>query len=246
MTRKKKGTFLLSSEIRCLFFLIVTGFLWAQAVDTNYDLLRERMVKQQIAARGVRDTRVLTAMRNIPRHLFVPEDLRSAAYSDRPLPIGYGQTISQPYIVAYMTELLDLSPDHKVLEIGTGSGYQAAVLSRLAREVYTIEIIPELGNAAAERLRELGYDNVTVRIGDGYQGWPDPPAGGFDRIIVTAAPENIPPKLVEQLKTGGRMVIPTGPQRWGQDLLVVEKMEDGSIKTMNTIPVRFVPMVKEK
>ncbi|NOZ04713.1 MAG: protein-L-isoaspartate(D-aspartate) O-methyltransferase [FCB group bacterium] len=243
MNRKKRIS-LLSAGIWYSFFLIVAGFLSGQAVDGNYDLLRERMVERQIVARGVQDTSVLAAMKSVPRHLFVPEDLRSAAYSDRPLPIGYGQTISQPYIVAYMTELLEVNPEHKVLEIGTGSGYQAAVLSRLAREVYTIEIIPELGNAAAERLRELGYDNVTVRIGDGYQGWPE--EAPFDRIIVTAAPEQIPPKLVEQLKPGGRMVIPTGPQWWGQDLLVVEKREDGSIKTINTIPVRFVPMVKEK
>jgi protein-L-isoaspartate(D-aspartate) O-methyltransferase len=219
--------------------------LCAQETEDKFARQREQMVKHQIAARGVTDERVLEVMRQVPRHRFVPPGRRAAAYADHPLPIGQGQTISQPYIVAYMTELLQTAPDQVVLEIGTGSGYQAAVLARLVKWVYTIEIIPELGNAAAERLRELGYTNVTVHIGDGYQGWPNPPAGGFDRIIVTAAPEEIPPKLVEQLKPGGRMVVPTGPQWWGQDLLVVEKRPDGTIKTTKTIPVRFVPMVKD-
>ncbi len=224
---------------------ITLGFLaWITCqTPSDYTTLREAMVAQQIAARGVTDENILRAMRTVPRHLFVPPTLRFKAYTDQPLPIGQGQTISQPYIVAYMTELLRVDSTHKVLEIGTGSGYQAAILSLLVKKVYTIEIVPELGHNAAQRLQDLDYTNVSVKIGDGYQGWPE--VAPFDRIIVTAAPEEIPPELVKQLKPGGRMVVPTGPQWWGQDLLIVDKQADGTVKITKTIPVRFVPMVHE-
>ncbi len=217
----------------------------AQLSDSDA-FLEERaaMVETQIEARGVADARVLYSMKEVPRHLFVRESLWSLAYSDNPLPIGNNQTISQPYIVAVMTELLQPEEHHVVLEIGTGSGYQAAVLSTLVDRVYTIEIVPELGRSAESILNRLGYDNVTVRVGDGYQGWPE--EAPFDRIIVTAAPEEIPQKLVEQLKPGGRMVLPVGPQQWGQDLLILEKDGEGNVKTTQSFPVRFVPMVREK
>ena len=201
------------------------------------------MIATQIEARGVADPNVLKAMKDVPRHLFVNESLWSVAYSDKPLPIGHGQTISQPFIVAFMTEILRPDSHHVVLEIGTGSGYQAAILSKLVHHVYTIEIIPALGLEAEQRLIRLGYDNVTVRIGDGYKGLPE--EAPFDRIMVTAAPEEIPQRLVDQLKPGGRMIVPVGPQWWGQDLLVVEKDDGGSVRTVESIPVRFVPMIRE-
>ncbi|MDP6456719.1 MAG: protein-L-isoaspartate(D-aspartate) O-methyltransferase [Candidatus Marinimicrobia bacterium] len=210
----------------------------------NFGKERETMIKTQIEARGVKDVRVLESMKAVPRHLFIGESLWPMAYSDGPLPIGYGQTISQPYIVALMTELLQPDTHHVVLEIGTGSGYQAAVLAKLVHWVYTIEIVPELGQSAKKTLKRLGYDNVAVRVDDGYQGWPE--EAPFDRIVVTAAPEEIPPRLVEQLKAGGRMILPVGPQWWGQDLLIVEKDEEGNVSTKESIPVRFVPMVHEK
>jgi len=216
----------------------------AQVDDSSeFQTVRKVMIERQIQARGVKDPRVIKAMQDVPRHLFVDESLWPVAYSDGPLPIGHGQTISQPYIVSFMTELLQVDTHHVVLEIGTGSGYQAAVLSKLTHHVFTIEIIAELGQEAEERLKRLGYDNVTVKIGDGYQGWPD--EAPFDRIIVTAAPEEIPQKLVEQLKPGGRMVLPVGPQWWGQDLLIVEKDEKGKVTKRESLPVRFVPMVHE-
>lgn len=216
----------------------------AQVDDpSEFQTVRKVMIERQIQARGVKDPRVIKAMQDVPRHLFVDESLWPVAYSDGPLPIGHGQTISQPYIVSFMTELLQADTHHVVLEIGTGSGYQAAVLSKLTHHVFTIEIIAELGQEAEERLKRLGYDNVTVKIGDGYQGWPD--EAPFDRIIVTAAPEEIPQKLVEQLKPGGRMVLPVGPQWWGQDLLIVEKDEKGKVTKRESLPVRFVPMVHE-
>ena len=202
---------------------------------------RARMVETQIVSRGVRDPRVLAAMREVPRHLFVDRAERSRAYDDTPLPIAGKQTISQPYIVALMTELLDLTPQERVLEIGTGSGYQSAVLSRVCREVYTIEIVPELARAAADRLAALGYQNVTVREGDGYRGWAE--HAPFDGIIVTAAPEHIPQPLLEQLAPGGRMVIPVGA--FLQELKVFRKDSAGNVTEQAILPVRFVPMTGE-
>jgi protein-L-isoaspartate(D-aspartate) O-methyltransferase len=201
---------------------------------------RRRMVEEQIAARGVRDTRVLAAVRKIPRHLFVPPQMQPYAYADEPLPIGYGQTISQPYIVAFMSEALELKPQDRVLEIGTGSGYQAAVLAELTREVYSIEIVEPLGKEAAERLKRLGYTNVKLRIGDGYRGWPE--AAPFDAIMVTAAPGHVPPALVEQLREGGRLVLPVG--RFFQDLIRIRRTPKGT-RQESLLPVRFVPMVGE-
>jgi len=202
----------------------------------------DRMVREQIEARGVSNARVLQAMRNTPRHEFVPEQLQSQAYEDGPLPIGYNQTISQPYIVAVMTELLEPRKEDRVLEIGTGSGYQAAVLSRLVKQVYTIELLEELANSARQRLRRLGYVNVEVRAGDGYAGWPE--QAPFDKIIVTAAPESIPQALLDQLKPGGVMVVPAGP--FGlQELMVVEKDKKGVTRTRSVLPVRFVPMLRK-
>lgn len=210
--------------------------------EERFQRLRMEMVAEQIAGRGVRDEGVLEAMRTIPRHLYVPLSAQSQAYADRPLPIGDGQTISQPYIVAFMTELLDLGPQHTVLEIGTGSGYQAAVLARLARRVYTIEIIPRLAQEAEARLRAMGYTNIVVRAGDGYRGWPE--QAPFDRIMVTAAPPEIPEALTAQLKRGGRMVLPVGQRGRIQQLMVLEKSETSDeITGRNVIPVRFVPMV---
>jgi protein-L-isoaspartate(D-aspartate) O-methyltransferase len=200
------------------------------------------MVEKQIEKRGVKDPRVLKVMRDIPRHLFIPPHLEKIAYNDGPLPIGEGQTISQPYIVALMTELLELKGDEKILEIGTGSGYQAAVLSALASEVFSIEIVKNLVDSAAVRLDKLGYKNVTTRWGDGYKGWSN--QAPFDGIIVTAAPDKIPQPLIDQLKTGGRLVVPVGTRH--QKLKVITKNEDGSIQSKNIIPVRFVPMVHPK
>lgn len=200
---------------------------------------RQKMVTTQIEARGVRDKNVLKAMKTVPRHLFVPENVRAYSYEDEPLPIGYGQTISQPYIVALMTELLGLKPDSRVLEIGTGSGYQAAVLAELCDSVSSIEIICELAEQADSTLKELGY-NVDVRCGDGYRGWPE--KAPFDAIIVTAAPDEVPKPLIEQLAEGGRIVIPVGT--YHQDLKLIRKV-NGRIEEMNIIPVRFVPMTGE-
>jgi len=201
---------------------------------------RRRMVDGQIRARGISDTRVLAAMSRVPRHLFVPDGVRSQAYEDYPLPIGAQQTISQPYIVALMTSLLELSGDEKVLEIGTGSGYQAAVLAELAREVYSIEILEPLSATAGQTLAGLGYANLHLRVGDGWQGWPE--AAPFDGIVVTAAPEKVPQPLLDQLKVGGRLVIPVGA--FFQDLLVLTKTATG-LEKRNVIPVRFVPMTGE-
>lgn len=208
-----------------------------------YQLLRQAMIENQIIDRGVSDERVIKAMNDVPRHLFVKESLRDLAYADGPLPIGHNQTISQPYIVAYMTEILQPDTHHIVLEVGTGSGYQAAILSKLVNHVYSIEIIPELGKEAANRLDKLGYDNVTVKIGDGYNGWEE--HSPFDRIIVTAAPEQIPKKLVDQLKSGGLMILPVGKTSFGQDMRIVKKDRTGQVTTKETIPVRFVPMIHE-
>jgi len=201
---------------------------------------REEMVRTQIAARGVRDERVLAAMRTVPRHLFVPPEARPQAYADHPLPIGEGQTISQPYIVGLMSELLEVTPGDRVLEIGTGSGYQAAVLAAMGCEVYSVEIRAGLAETAARRLAELGVAGVHVRAGDGYAGWPE--AAPFAGIIVTAAPERIPTPLLDQLEVGGRMVIPVGS--FYQQLKVITRTADGMAER-DVIPVRFVPMTGE-
>jgi protein-L-isoaspartate(D-aspartate) O-methyltransferase len=198
-------------------------------------------VEQQLRERGVTDSRVLDAMRAVPRERFVPSDLVARAYDDGPLPIGFGQTISQPYIVAHMTEVLEVSPSHKVLEIGTGSGYQAAVLSVLVHEVFTIEIIPELAHRAEVTLRDLGRTNIHVRAGDGFAGWPE--EAPFDRIIVTAAPQEIPRPLIDQLAPGGRLVVPVGAQYETQWVTIVEKTEAGVVER-RTIPVQFVPFTR--
>jgi protein-L-isoaspartate(D-aspartate) O-methyltransferase len=201
------------------------------------------MVERQIRQRGVADTRVLTAMETIPRDRFVPPGARSQAYDDVPLAIGFGQTISQPYIVAYMTEVLDVRDSHRVLEIGTGSAYQAAVLGTLAREVWTIEIVPELAASASELLRDLALNNVHVRLGDGYSGWPE--QAPFDRIMVTAAPDEIPAPLIQQLAVGGRLVIPVGSQGGPQWMTIVEKSSNGLVQN-RTIPVQFVPLTRDR
>lgn len=217
--------------------------------DDMYTQARSEMVRT--IARETRYTRdylgkdslaepVMAAMGRVPRHEFVPDDLRHHAYDNRPLPIGLGQTISQPYIVALMTDLLECGPDDKVLEVGTGSGYQAAVLAEMVGHVYTIEIVPELGETARQTLERLDYQNVTVRVGDGYLGWPE--HAPFDGIVVTAAPSEVPPPLIEQLKPGGRMVIPVGEPWTGQDLIVLEKQADGTLRRKNVLPVAFVPL----
>ena len=212
--------------------------------EVDFTAARKQMVAEQLAVadRGITNRRVLQAMASVPRHEFVPAAQGHWAHEDGPLPIGYGQTISQPYIVALMTQQLDPQPGHRVLEIGTGSGYQAAVLSQLVKEVYTIEIIEALATHAAADLRRLGYNNVSVRAGDGYKGWPD--KAPFDSIIVTCAPEHIPPPLIDQLKECGRMAIPVGP-RYNQELYVLEK-QAGSIRQRDVLAVRFVPMTGEE
>ena len=198
---------------------------------------RQRMVAVDLARRGIADSAVLAAMGRVPRHLYVPEALRDSAYADHPWPIGEGQTISQPYIVAYMTEALGLDPSDRVLEIGTGSGYQAAILAELVAEVYTIEIVPELAQTAEARLRDLGYDNIHVRKGDGYVGWPE--AAPFDAVIVTAAPEHVPRPLVDQLAEGAHLVIPVGG--YYQELLRITRRGEET-RTERLLPVAFVPM----
>lgn len=216
------------------------GAVSSAAMEDEYERRRLAMVERQIEARGVADRRVLAAMRRVPRHEFVPESLRGAAYEDRPLPIGHSQTISQPYIVASMTELARIGPGSRVLEVGTGSGYQAAVVHEVAGSVYTIEIIEELAERAAETLARLGYTAAEVRHGDGYRGWPE--AAPFDAIIVTAAPKEVPQPLLEQLAVGGRLVIPVGD--WYQQLEVHTRTPEG-ITVERAYPVRFVPMTGE-
>ena len=201
------------------------------------------MVLQTIERRGVRDNAVLKSVRTVKRHLFVPATNVTNAYEDRPLPIGYGQTISQPFIVAYMTEVINPKPEYKVLEIGTGSGYQAAVLAEIVKEVYTIEIVPELGKAAASRLKKLRYTNVSVSIKDGYFGWEE--HGPYDAIIVTAAAEFVPPPLLKQLKEGGKMIIPIGSPFMNQMLMLVEK-KGKKIITKSLMPVVFVPFTRRQ
>lgn len=201
---------------------------------------REEMIERHLRGRGITNEAVLAAMEKVRREEFIPVEIRHMAYRDGPLPIGEGQTISQPYIVAAMTELLEPEPGDVVFEVGTGSGYQAAVLGELVQAVCTVEIIPELGEQAADLLEELGYTNVFVRVGDGYAGWPE--HGPFDGIIVTCGAEQVPPPLLEQLKPGGRMVIPVGPNLIAQDLLLIEKDEQGTITQSRIMGVRFVPM----
>jgi len=205
---------------------------------------RLKMVKEQLITRGIKDQRVLTAMRKIPRHLFVPEALRSKAYGDHPLPIGEGQTISQPYMVAFMVETLELKGTERVLEIGTGSGYQAAVLAELGVEVFTLEIIGPLATQAEARLSRLGYTSIHVRHADGYYGWPD--EGPFDAIIVTAAPDHVPQPLLKQLGIGGVLVIPVGPVGGYQELWKITLREDGTAQSMSLGGVRFVPLTREE
>jgi protein-L-isoaspartate(D-aspartate) O-methyltransferase len=205
--------------------------------EEAYAAERAEMVRTQIRARGIENARVLDALGRVPRHLFVAEELRPAAYEDHPLPIGHEQTISQPYIVALMTDLLDLDGDEKVLEIGTGSGYQAAILGELADEVYTIEIVEPLAERARKTLEAFGHRNVHVRAGNGYLGWPE--QAPFDRVMVTAAPDEVPPALIEQLKVGGLMAIPVGVGV--QELRILRKTKSG-METLRTLPVRFVPM----
>jgi protein-L-isoaspartate(D-aspartate) O-methyltransferase len=242
------GTITMKPNPRELFLLLAAA-LWAGAASppatpapsAPFSVEREAMVRTQIEARGVKDAAVLAAMRRVPRHEFVPAVLRPRAYDDQPLPIGEGQTISQPYIVGFMTELLQVKAGHRVLEIGTGSGYQAAVLAELGVEVYTIEIVETLAAESRALLRRLGYVRIHARAGDGYLGWPE--AAPFDRIVVTAAPPRVPQPLIDQLKPGGRLVVPEGVRE--QDLVVYTKTLDGKLRREAVLPVRFVPMTGE-
>ena len=225
-----------------IFFLLM---VWISTVShaQNWATLKEKMLVEQIEQRGIKSKRVLDAMRKVERHRFVPPELRSQAYGDFPLSIGAGQTISQPYIVAFMSEVLNLEPTDVVLEIGTGSGYQAAILGELCQEVYTIEIIEALGRKAKDTLQTLGYKNIFVRIGDGYSGWPE--TAPFDAIIVTCSPTNVPQSLQDQLKEGGRMIIPIGESTMVQELVLLTK-KNGKLKMQSQMPVRFVPMKDKK
>ncbi len=233
----------MKKSIPHLFCILIFCFTQACIENSNesdkYKKLRNLMVVEQIESRGIKNKRVLKAMRTVPRHLFVPESLRNLSYIDRPLPIGEEQTISQPYIVALMTELIEPEKNDRILEIGTGSGYQAAVLAEFCKEVYTIEIIESLANSAEMRLKSMGYENIKVRHGDGFQGWEK--HAPFNGIIVTAAPEKVPPPLLEQLAEGGRMIIPVGSQWMWQELYLIKKIK-GKIIKEKIAPVRFVPM----
>jgi protein-L-isoaspartate(D-aspartate) O-methyltransferase len=222
--------------------LLLLFLLFSLSQDDHYQKLRKDMVKNQLEARGIRNEDVLKAMLKVPRHQLVPGNVRHLAYHDSPLPIGSGQTISQPYIVAFMTAAIDPTPDMKVLEIGTGSGYQAAVLAEIVAEVYTIEIVKNLGKKAQKDLSELGYKNIHVRVGDGYKGWPE--QAPFDAILVTAAPEEVPQPLIDQLKEGGKMIIPVGPTANTQELRILEK-KNGKIRSKSLFPVRFVPFTRD-
>jgi protein-L-isoaspartate(D-aspartate) O-methyltransferase len=229
----------------CLMVLTAAGFVSpppAGAADDPFAPARQRMVAELAGpGRGITNAGVLAAMGKVPRHEFVPERLRSKAYQERPLPIGHGQPISEPYVVAFMTEKIEPKPADRVLEIGTGSGYQAAVLAELTAQVYTIEIIEDLANRAAATLQRLGYTNVHARAGDGYKGWPE--AGPFDAIIVTCAPEKVPQPLIDQLKDGGRMIIPVGSSS-KQELVLLRK-HDGKLDRQAVLPIHFVPMTGE-
>jgi protein-L-isoaspartate(D-aspartate) O-methyltransferase len=227
-----------------VLFAAMAGTGCGQQIPSAADFAahRQRMIEQQLKPRGIKDERVLAAMARVPREEFVPQNARAEAYEDGPLPIGYDQTISQPYIVAFMTEQLRPKPGDRVLEIGSGSGYQAAILAELVADVYTIEIVEPLAKTAEATLQRLGYKNVHIEVGDGYKGWPE--EAPFDAIIVTCAPENVPQPLVDQLQDGGRMVIPVG-ERFAQQLYLLEK-KDGHLKESVTLPVRFVPMLRSK
>ena len=222
--------------------LIFFTSLEFQAQNRTFEMERNDMVNKQIKARGITHKATLEAMQKVPRHLFIPEYLWGSAYNDNPLPIGYRQTISQPYIVAYMTSLIEPKATDKILEIGTGSGYQAAVLGEIADSVFSVEIVEELAESAANMLEQLGYDNIWVKSGDGYFGWPE--HAPFDKIIVTAAAEEIPPLLIEQLKEGGKMILPVGPEFSAQYLILVEK-RNGKLIEKNMLPVRFVPFTRD-
>lgn len=233
-------TDLLKRAVICLLVALASSRPTA-ALARDFASERERMVKGQIAMRGVTDERVLAAMRKVPREEFVPEEMRTHSYDDRALPIGYEQTISQPFLVALMTDKLELKPTDRVLEIGTGSGYQAAILGELVAKVYTIEIVAPLGKQAEATLQRLGYKNVAVKIGDGYQGWLE--HAPFDAVIVTCAPDHVPQRLVEQTREGGRIIIPVGPA--GDQTLYLLEKKKGGLKQRQVLPVRFVPMTGE-
>jgi protein-L-isoaspartate(D-aspartate) O-methyltransferase len=221
---------------------LILFIILPETEQDRFQQQREEMVNRQLEARGIKDQATLNAMRKVERHKLVPEDMRKMAYRDGPLPIGGGQTISQPYIVAFMTEAIRPKPGMKVLEIGTGSGYQAAVLAEIVDEVYTIEIVEELAKRVTGDLKDMGYTNIHFKVGDGYHGWEE--HAPFDAIIVTAAPEEIPPRLLEQLKEGGRMVIPVGSRGAVQNLQLIEKRANGNIRTRELMPVRFVPFTR--
>lgn len=227
-------------KIAIILLVVFSDALLAQ---DDYKVQRERMVKSQLQTRDIYDSVTLNAMRRVKRHEFVPESMKPYAYSDGPLSIGNGQTISQPYIVAFMTQELKLKPEHRVLEIGTGSGYQAAVLAEIVDSVYTIEIVEPLGIQAQKTLKHLGYNNIKTKIGDGYHGWPD--KAPFDAIIVTAAANEIPPALLDQLAEGGRLIIPVGQSRFHSNLVLATK-KNGKIKTKKLIGVAFVPFTRNK
>ena len=236
ISRKFQNIFFLSM-VCCVFTLSATC-TGSSKQKPDYREQRQNMVENQLRSRDIDDPDVLEAMQKVRRHLFVPENVRHLAYKDRPLPIGHNQTISQPYIVALMTQLADIKKPDKVLEIGTGSGYQAAILAKLGTKVYSVEIIPELAKNSRNLLQKLGYNNAEVRTGDGFKGWPE--NAPFDCIIVTCAPPEIPDPLLEQLAVGGRMVIPVGEHR--QKLKLLQKEQDGEVEQKNILPVRFVPM----
>lgn len=238
---------------RMLLTLLPTGFLASGCAPLSPDTRRAALVariEEEVfrtraeSGRARLDPRVIDAIATVPRHEFVPAELRDQAYENIPLPIGEGQTISEPYVVALMTDLAQVGPEDVVLEVGTGSGYQAAVLARLARHVYTIEILEPLGLRASAVLERLGYENVSVKIGDGYRGWPE--HAPFDAIVVTAAPEAVPPPLEEQLRVGGRLVIPVGEEGGVQSLEVLEKRDNGEMSIRSVLPVRFVPLTREE
>ena len=237
--RRSRPTLWLSLVVMTAF--VVHGCAARLSTDNSqWETQRRQMVDKQLVPRGIQRAEVLAVMGRVPRHEFVPEARRGRAYDDSPLPIGEGQTISQPYIVAFMTEAIDPRPGQRVLEIGTGSGYQAAVLSELVGEVYTIELLPTLADEARSRLERLGYRNVNVRAGDGFYGWPE--AAPFDAVVVTCGANQVPEALFEQLKPGGKMVIPVGPARSEQQLQLIEKGPNGEKQTRELLPVRFVPL----